>query len=91
MFQSNKRKYILNFLENHPDLTENEKRLITDTANKLSNPKVSQYQELTSITHSLQKLSLNSQLSKDGFLLLQKLHRSNWFFGILYSFNSFGH
>lgn len=39
---------------------------------------------------SLQKLSLDSKLSDDGKVLLKQLHKSDWFFGILYNLKFFG-
>ncbi len=85
MFKTDKRKYLLNFLEKHPNLNREEEKLISDTTKKLNNPKVSEYRELTSMTNELRKLSLNHNLSKDGRILMTKLHRDEWLFGLLYN------
>ncbi|API72981.1 hypothetical protein QMA60_08830 [Leuconostoc suionicum] len=83
MFKTDKRKYLLNFLEKHPNLNRAEEKLISDTTKKLNNPKVSEYRALTSVTNELRKLSLNHNLSKDGRILMKKLHRNEWFCGLL--------
>lgn len=85
MFKTDKRKYLLKFLEKHPDLNYMEEKLIFDATKGLNNPKVSEYREIVSVTNELQKLSLTQHLSKDGRILLKKLHRNEWFFGILYN------
>ncbi|MBS1008864.1 hypothetical protein [Leuconostoc suionicum] len=83
MFKMGKRKYLLNFLEKHPKLNYAEEKLISDTTKKLNNPKVSEYRALTSVTNELRKQSLNHNLSKDGRILMKKLHRNEWLFGLL--------
>ncbi len=85
MFKNDKKRDLLKFEEKHPNLNNNEKKLIFDTVNKINDPKTSQEREILAIIHSLRKLSISGQLSKDGRILLKKLHRDQWFWGILNS------
>lgn len=91
MFKTtDKQKYLLYFLEKHPNLNHDEKKVISDTINNLNEPKVLPYREMTTITNELQKLSLYGKLSDDGKILLKQLNRSNWFFGLYYNIRFFG-
>ncbi|MDI6553327.1 hypothetical protein [Leuconostoc falkenbergense] len=90
MFKSDKLNYLQDFLEKHPGLNEDERKVIKASINNLNNPKVLEYKEVTSLTNSFQKLSLDGKLSDDGKLLLQHLHRSDWFSGIMYNLKFFG-
>lgn len=86
---TDKRKYLRNFLENHPNLNHDEKKVISGTINSLNEPKVLPYREMTAMTNELQKLSLYGKLSDDGKILLKQLNRSNWFFGLYYNIRFF--
>lgn len=90
MFKTDKRNYLKKFLENHPDLNDVEKQVIQKSIVNLGHPKVLKDKEIAHLTKSFQKLSLNSKLSDDGKALLKQLHRSDWFFGILYNLKFFG-
>jgi hypothetical protein len=90
MFKTDKRNYLKKFIENHPDLNDIEKQVIQNSIVNLGRPKVWQDKELTHLAKSFQKLSLDSKLSDDGKVLLKQLHKSDWFFGILYNLKFFG-
>lgn len=89
MFKSDKRKYLNNFLENHKNLNQVEKKLILDTIDVLNNPKSLQYHEIKVLTNKLETIS-NGNLSDDGRVLLKELHRQDWFYGILYNLRILG-
>ncbi|CUW15939.1 hypothetical protein [Leuconostoc gasicomitatum] len=82
MFKTNKRKYLLNFLEEHPNLNSEEKKIISDTVNKMNEPNSLWYKEVKTITNALQKLSMYDKSSDDGKVLLKQLNRSDWFYGL---------
>ena len=90
MFKTDKRNYLKKFLEKHPDLNDIEKQVIQKSIANLGRPKVLQDKEITHLTKSFQKLSLDSKLSDDGKVLLKQLHRSDWFYGILNNLKFFG-
>ena len=82
MFKTDKRKYLLNFLEEHPNLNSEEKKIISDTVNKMNEPNSLWYKEVKTITNALQKLSMYDKSSDDGKVLLKQLNRSDWFYGL---------
>ena len=90
MFKSDKRKYLLDFLEKHPKLNNTEQQLIVDTSESLRNPKIVQEREIVKLKNSLKELSLKGCLSDDGRILLKKLNRSGWIGGLIYNMNLFG-
>ncbi|MBZ5979462.1 MAG: hypothetical protein SOI57_04350 [Leuconostoc gelidum] len=90
MFKTDKRKYLLNFLEEHPNLNSEEKKIISDTVNKMNEPNSLWYKEVKTITNALQKLSMYDKLSDDGKILLKQLNRSDWFFGLYDNIRFFG-
>jgi len=90
MFKTNKRKYLLNFLEEHPNLNSEEKKIISDTVNKMNEPNSLWYKEVKTITNALQKLSMYDKLSDDGKILLKQLNRSDWFYGLYDNIRFFG-
>lgn len=73
MFKTDKRKYLLNFLEEHPNLNSEEKKIISDTVNKMNEPNSLWYKEVKTITNALQKLSMYDKSSDDGKVLLKQL------------------
>lgn len=75
---NDERQRLIEFSEKHPNLNPYEKKIIDVTVDKLNNPKVSQAREIRGVIHSLRKLSLNGNLSKDGKILLTKLQRRQW-------------
>ena len=85
IFKKNKKQELLKFKEEHTNLNDNEKSLILNTINKINEPKTSQDKEILAIIHSLRKLSIYGQLSKDGRILLKKLQRGQWLWGLLNS------
>lgn len=87
---TNKLKYLENFLDKHPNLNDDEKQAIENTIVNLGRPSALQDREITHLTNSFQKLSLDSKLSDDGKVLLKQLHRSNWIYGILNNLKFFG-
>ncbi|MBZ5969843.1 hypothetical protein [Leuconostoc gasicomitatum] len=90
MFKTNKRKYLLNFLEEHPNLNSEEKKIISDTVNKMNEPNSLWYKEVKTITNALQKLSMYDKSSDDGKVLLKQLNRSDWFYGLYDNIRFFG-
>jgi hypothetical protein len=90
LFKSDKQKYLLDFLEKHPNLNKTEQRLIVDTSENLSNSKVVQEREIVKLTNSLKTLSLKGHLSDDGRILLKKLNKGGWIGGLIYNMNLFG-
>ncbi|CBL90728.1 MULTISPECIES: hypothetical protein [Leuconostoc] len=90
MFKTDKRKYLLNFLEEHPNLNSEEKKIISDTVNKMNEPNSLWYKEVKTITNALQKLSMYDKLSDDGKILLKQLNRSDWFYGLYDNIRFFG-
>lgn len=90
MFKLDKRKYLLDFMEKHPNLNKIEQQLIVDTSENINNPKVVQEREIVKLINSLRKLSLENHLSDDGRILLKKLNRSDWLEGLIYNMNLFG-
>ncbi|EJF00323.1 hypothetical protein LMA_03723, partial [Liquorilactobacillus mali KCTC 3596 = DSM 20444] len=87
MFKLDKRKYLLDFMEKHPNLNKIEQQLIVDTSENINNPKVVQEREIVKLINSLKKLSLEHHLSDDGRILLKKLNRSDWIEGLIYNMN----
>ena len=85
IFKKNKKQELLKFKDEHPNLNDNEKSLILNTINKINEPKTSQDKEILAIIHSLRNLSIYGQLSKDGRILLKKLQRDQWLWGLLNS------
>ena len=90
MFKTDKRKYLLNFLEEHPNLNSEEKKIISDTVNKMNEPNSLWYKEVKTITNALQKLSMYDKSSDDGKILLKQLNRSDWFYGLYDNIRFFG-
>ncbi|MBZ6009274.1 hypothetical protein KIJ00_08510 [Leuconostoc gelidum subsp. aenigmaticum] len=90
MFKTDKRKYLLNFLEEHPNLNSEEKKIISDTVNKMNEPHSLWYKEVKTITNALQKLSMYDKSSDDGKVLLKQLNRSDWFYGLYDNIRFFG-
>ncbi|MBZ6003882.1 hypothetical protein KII95_07620 [Leuconostoc gelidum subsp. aenigmaticum] len=90
MFKTDKRKYLLNFLEEHPNLNSEEKKIISDTVNKMNEPNSLWYKEVKTITNALQKLSMYDKVSDDGKILLKQLNRSDWFYGLYDNIRFFG-
>ena len=90
MFKTDKRKYLLNFLEEHPNLNSEEKKIISDTVNKMNEPNSLWYREVKTITNALQKLSMYDKSSDDGKVLLKQLNRSDWFYGLYDNIRFFG-
>ncbi|AFS39510.1 MULTISPECIES: hypothetical protein [Leuconostoc gelidum group] len=90
MFKTDKRKYLLNFLEEHPNLNSEEKKIISDTVNKMNEPNSLWYKEVKTITNALQKLSMYDKSSDDGKVLLKQLNRSDWFYGLYDNIRFFG-
>ena len=90
MFKTDKRKYLLNFLEEHPNLNSEEKKIISDTVNKMNEPNSLWYKEVITITNALQKLSMYDKSSDDGKVLLKQLNRSDWFYGLYDNIRFFG-
>lgn len=89
MFKSDKGKYLLDFLEKHPNLNKFEQRLIVEASENINDPKVVQEREIVKLTNALKNLSLENHLSDDGQILLKKLNRSDWINGIIYNTNLF--
>jgi hypothetical protein len=85
IFKKNKKQELLKFKEEHPNLNDVEKNLILDTVKRINELKTSQDKEILAIIHSLRNLSIYGQLSKDGRLLLKKLQRDQWLWGLLNS------
>jgi len=90
MFKIDKRKYLLNLLEEHPNLNSEEKKIISDTVNKMNEPNSLWYKEVKTITNALQKLSMYDKSSDDGKVLLKQLNRSDWFYGLYDNIRFFG-
>lgn len=90
MFKTDKLKYLANFLDKHLNLNDDEKQVIENTIVNLGHPRTLQDREITHLTNSFPKLSLDSKLSDDGKVLLKQLHRSDWFYGILNNLKFFG-
>lgn len=89
MFKTDNQKFLVDFVESHLGLNDNEKEIIFDAVKKLNEKNVSQYREVSLVTNSLHRLSLNGKLSNDGRILLKKLHQKDWFMGILYNLRLF--
>ena len=90
MFKTDKQKFLVEFVEKHPDLNENEREIIFVTVEKLNEKNISQYREITHVTNALHKLSLSGKLSDDGRKLLKELHQKDWFMGLLDNLRLFG-
>lgn len=81
MFKNDEKQRLLNFLEKHPMMNEQEKVIITNTINQMNNQ--NQDIEILSLIKTLRQLSSKHDLSDDGRSLLTKLHRRQWIWGVL--------
>lgn len=81
MFKNDEKQRLLNFLEKHPMMNEQEKVIITNTINQMNNQ--NQDIEILSLIKTLRQLSSKHGLSDDGRRLLTKLHRRQWIWGVL--------
>lgn len=81
MFKNDEKQRLLNFLEKHPMMNEQEKVIITNTINQMTNQ--NQDTEIVSLIKILRQLSSKHDLSDDGRMLLTKLHRRQWIWGVL--------
>lgn len=81
MFKNDEKQRLLNFLEKHPMMNEQEKVIITNTINQMTNQ--NQDTEIVSLIKTLRQLSSKHGLSDDGRMLLTKLHRRQWIWGAL--------
>lgn len=81
MFKNDEKQRLLNFLEKHPMMNEQEKVIITNTINQMTNQ--NQDTEIVSLIKILRQLSSKHGLSDDGRMLLTKLHRRQWIWGVL--------
>lgn len=62
-------------------MNEQEKVIITNTINQMTNQ--NQDTEIVSLIKILRQLSSKHDLSDDGRMLLTKLHRRQWIWGVL--------
>lgn len=81
MFKNDEKQRLLNFLEKHPMMNEQEKVIITNTINQMNNQ--NQDIEILSLIKTLRQLSSKHGLSDDGRRLLTKLYRRQWIWGVL--------
>lgn len=81
MFKNVKKQNLLNFLANHPTMNEQEIEIINNTVNKIDNQ--NQDIEVLSLIKKLRCLSGKHGLSNDGCVLLKKLQRRQWIWGVL--------
>ncbi|WP_258088973.1 hypothetical protein [Weissella fangxianensis] len=86
MFRQDLRKYLLAFTAKHPNMTDDEKRLVREVIAQSNAQKPSQEKEMLVIINTLHQLSYQQQLSQDGRRLLTKLQRKQWIWSI---FNAF--
>lgn len=85
------RQYLLNFVVKHPKLTVDEGYIISEATDRLQRQKRSQEKEMIDIIRALRQLSYQQHLSQDGWQLLTKLQRKQWIWGVVNTFQFFGH
>jgi hypothetical protein len=78
------------FRKNHPTLNPKEQTIIQACQVRLANKNESQERALLTMIQSLRILSLNQELSTAGRLLLKKLQRKQWLWGLLNQSPFFG-
>lgn len=76
IFIHNERKDLIKFEKKHQDLNFAEKKMVSDTIEKLDYTKASKHDKvMRDLIKSLQELSISNRLSKNGQKLLRKLQR----------------
>lgn len=75
----------------HPKLTVDEGYIISEATDRLQRQKRSQEKEMIDIIRALRQLSYQQHLSQDGWQLLTKLQRKQWIWGVVNTFQLFGH
>jgi len=76
IFIHNERKDLIKFEKKHQDLNFAEKKMVSDTIEKLDYTKASKHDKvMRDLIKSLQELSISNRLSKKGQKLLRKLQR----------------
>ena len=85
ILKKNDRQQLVNLEKKYPNLNAAEKKIIFDAMNKLNQSKTSQENETLNVIRLLRQLSLKNQLSSEGKVILTKLQRSQWIWGILYN------
>ena len=76
IFTHNERKDLIKFEKKHQDLNFAEKKMVSDTIEKLDYTKASKHDKvMRDLIKSLQELSISNRLSKNGQKLLRKLQR----------------
>lgn len=83
-------KELTAFIKNHPTLNPKEKKIIQACQERLVSKNESQERALLTMIQSLRTLSLNQELSTAGRLLLKKLQRKQWLWGLLNQAPFFG-
>lgn len=91
MLRQDLRQYLLKFVVKHPKLTVDEGYIISEATNRLQRQKRSQEKEMIDIIRALRQLSYQQHLSQDGWQLLTKLQRKQWIWGVVNTFQLFGH
>lgn len=91
MLRQDLRQYLLKFVVKHPKLTVDEGYIISEATDRLQRQKRSQEKEMIDIIRALRQLSYQQHLSQDGWQLLTKLQRKQWIWGVVNTFQFFGH
>ena len=91
MFRQDLRQYLLKFVVKHPKLTVDEGYIISEATDRLQRQKRSQEKEMIDIIRALRQLAYQQHLSQDGWQLLTKLQRKQWIWGVVNTFQLFGH